>query len=78
MPADRRVDFSGEVGGDWCDFAVTWGVLEALSGEQVGAGTDRVALFAAHHDEVARAAARALARAPTADGRVTVDEADIL
>lgn len=78
LPADRRVDFSGEVGRDWYDFSVTWSVLEALSGMQVDAGTDRVALFGQHHDAIAKAAAKALARAPVDEGRITVDEGDIL
>ncbi|MGI4731012.1 MAG: DUF1488 family protein [Janthinobacterium lividum] len=74
---ERRIEFSAEVGGDWYDFALSYSVLEALGGAQIGADDDVIALFDDHRDEAEEAAAKALARG-SGEEPVIVDEADIL
>jgi ABC-type xylose transport system substrate-binding protein len=71
---DRQVEFSGEASGDRYDFAVQYDVLEALSA-RIPDG-DGAAIFQQHADEIARAAARALARSDLI-GRITVSGNDL-
>ena len=73
-PADRQVEFRGEVDGEVYSFAARYAVIEALSGGHVGERP--VEAFAAVQDEVARAGLIALARSDGND-LVIVDERDL-
>jgi len=70
----RRVEFSAEVDGEPCDFAVLYDVLEALDGALPEQGP--VAALRRHQAAIQAAAAAALARDGDQD-RVVVSENDL-
>lgn len=75
---ERQVEFGAEIGGDPYSFALKYSVLEALSGAQIGEDAETVVLFEQFREEIAEAAAKALARSPGVDDLIDIDEADIL
>ncbi len=60
-PAERQVEFSGEIDADEIQFAVQYDVLEALSGD-APEEDDAVEMFNRFSDEIAEAGLVALAR----------------
>ena len=70
----RQIEFTAEIDGDERDFAVKYGVLKELSGDEPE--DDALELFERFGDEIAELCADAAEQQPTANV-VTVDESDL-
>ena len=70
----RQIEFTAEIDGDDRDFAVKYGVLNGLSGDEPE--DDALELFERFGDEILDICGDAAARQPSAD-IVTIDEGDL-
>lgn len=70
----HQVEFTAEIDGDERDFAVKYGVLKELSGDEPD--DDALELFERFNDEIVELCAEAAGRQPNAD-LVTIDEGDL-
>jgi Protein of unknown function (DUF1488) len=69
----NQVEFTAEIDGDERDFAVKYGVLKELSGDEPD--DDALELFERFNDEILDMCAEAAVRQASADV-VTIDESD--
>jgi hypothetical protein len=74
-PAERQVEFAGEVDADEVQFAVQYDVLEALSGDRPDED-DAIEMFNRFSDEIAEAGLAALARSSD-QALVVISENDL-
>ena len=73
----QQVEFTAEIDGDERDFAVQYGVLKELSGDEPDEpDDDALELFERFSDEIAEMCAEAASRHPNAD-LVTIDEGNL-
>ena len=70
----QQVEFTAEIDGDERDFAVQYGVLKELSGDEPD--DDALELFERFSDEIAEMCAEAASRHPNAN-LVTIDEGNL-
>jgi len=70
----RQVEFTAEIDGDERDFAVKYGVLKELSGDEPE--DDALELFERFNDEIADMCVEAAIRQPSSNV-VTIDEDDL-